>query len=286
MELHFAFRCGVSTATEIIKETCQVIWNELQRSIIPTPTRDDWLKIAEGFQKHAHFPNCIGAIDGKHIRIIKPTESGSLFFNYKKFFSITLLAVADSNYNFVYVDIGSYGRSSDSTVFSNSRLYHKMQNNELDIPNGKPLVSNGKTEPLVLIGDEGFALSYNLLRPYARRNLCEKKKVFNFRLSSARRSVECTFGILTNKWRVFHRPLNVSIDFAVDIVKACCILHNFVRQRDGYKYDHTLTCEGLYDVGVCHDRSSRSVNTTREEFANFFMSPEGQVPWQWERIIG
>lgn len=284
MELHFVFRCGVSTATKIVKETCQVIWNELQKSVIPKPTKDAWIKIAEGFQKHAYFPNCIGAIDGKHIRIIKPTDSGSQFFNYKKYFSITLLAVADSNYNFVYVDIGSYGRSSDSTVFSNTIFYHKMQNNELDIPNGKPLESNGKTEPFVLIGDEGFALSHHLLRPYARKNLSDKKKVFNFRLSSARRTVECAFGVLTNKWRLLHRPLNVSLDFSVDIVKACCILHNFVRQRDGYNYDHTLTCADLDDLTVCHDRSSRSVNTTREAFATFFMSPEGQVPWQWKRI--
>lgn len=284
MELHFAFRCGVSTATGIVKQTCQVIWNELQSTIIPTPNKDAWIKISDGFKKHSYFPNCIGAIDGKHIRIIKPAESGSLFFNYKKYFSITLLAVTDSEYNFVYVDIGSYGRSSDSTVFSNSRLFQKMQNNELDIPNGKPLANNGKTVPFVLIGDEGFALSNNLLRPYARKNLSEKKKVFNYRLSSTRRSVECSFGILANKWRVFHRPLNVSVDFAVDIVKACCILHNFVRQRDGYNYDDTLTCDGLYDLAVCNVRSNRSVNTTREEFSEFFMSAEGQVPWQWGRI--
>lgn len=53
-------------------------------------------------------------------------------------------------------------------------------------------------------------------------------EIFNYRLSRASRCIECAFGILTNKWRVLHQPLIVTINFA-DIIKACCILHNFVR---------------------------------------------------------
>ena len=56
------------------------------------------------------------------------------------------------------------------------------------------------------------------------------------------------FGILSNKWRIFQRPLNVSPDFAVDIVKACVVLHNFVREKDGYKFEDALTVTGLEDV--------------------------------------
>jgi hypothetical protein len=61
--------------------------------------------------------------------------------------------------------------------------------------------------------------------------------------------VECAFGILSNKWRYFFwRPLNVSPDFAVDIVKACVVLHIFVRERDGYKFESATTVTGLEDV--------------------------------------
>jgi hypothetical protein len=41
------------------------------------------------------------------------------------------------------------------------------------------------------------------------------------------------FGILSNTWRIFQRPLDVSHDFAVVIVKACVVLYNFVKERDG-----------------------------------------------------
>ena len=60
--------------------------------------------------------------------------------------------------------------------------------------------------------------------------------------------MECAFGILSNKWRIFQRPLNVSLDFAVDIVKACVVLHNFVRENDGYKFEDALTVTGLEDL--------------------------------------
>ena len=59
-------------------------------------------------------------------------------------------------------------------------------------------------------------------------------------LTRARRMVECAFGILCNKWRIFHRAIDVRPDFCDVIVKTCCILHNFVRQRDGCQFQDTL----------------------------------------------
>ena len=60
--------------------------------------------------------------------------------------------------------------------------------------------------------------------------------------------MECAFGILSNKWRIFQRPFNVSPDFEVVIVKASVVLHKFVRERDGYKLEDALTMTGLEDV--------------------------------------
>jgi hypothetical protein len=52
--------------------------------------------------------------------------------------------------------------------------------------------------------------------------------------------MECAFGILSNKWRIFQRPHNGSPDFAVDFVKAC-VLHSFVRERNGYSFEEALS---------------------------------------------
>ena len=49
-----------------------------------------------------------------------PAKSGSLFFNYKQSFSINLMALADANYRFIFVDIGQYGSNADGPVFQKS----------------------------------------------------------------------------------------------------------------------------------------------------------------------
>ncbi|XP_047510278.1 protein ANTAGONIST OF LIKE HETEROCHROMATIN PROTEIN 1-like [Pieris napi] len=253
-ELHYTFKIGVSTVAEIVREVCFAIWFCLKDICLPQPKKDAWKKIANDFFQRANFPNCLGAVDGKHIRCIAPNNSGSMCFNYKSFFSLVLLAVCDSNFKFVMVDIGAFGKFSDSSIFQNSVFYERMQKNQLDIPEPQPISQNSETcMPYVFVGDEAFALSTNMMRPYAKKDLDETKRTFNYRLSRARRYVECSFGIYANKWRIFHRPLNVHFDLAKDIIKATCVLHNFVRDRDGYCYDDSLSCpltENLTQEGL------------------------------------
>lgn len=286
-ELHYSFRIGVSTLSSIIREMCNAIWTNLRITYMPEPKQEDWLKIADTFLNVTNFPNCIGAIDGKHIRIVKPAHSGTLYYNYKHFFSTVLLAVCDANYCFTAVDIGDYGKNSDSSIFKNSTFYRKLFKKELNIPENTLLPqSNGSKFPFVIVGDEAFGLSQNVMRPYGGRHLSTKKKVFNYRLSRARRFIECTFGILSNKWRIFHRPLNVSEEFAYDIIKACVILHNFVRIRDGntLEFEDTLFYEGLLDEDRSPDNTSgKAATNIRDDFADYFMGA-GEVPWQYESI--
>ncbi|GFG30212.1 hypothetical protein Cfor_11134 [Coptotermes formosanus] len=95
-----------------------------------------------------------------------------------------LLAVADSNYRFIFVDFGSYGKCSDSSIFKNSALRKRIQENTLNISPGKPLDDTcGPFLLYVFVGDEVFGLSTNLLRPYGGKNLSKKKRIFNYRLS-------------------------------------------------------------------------------------------------------
>ena len=213
-----------------------MIWTNLKRKVMKLPTTEEWIKIADEFKTRANFPNCVGALDGKHVRVMKLEGSGSQFFSYKHFFSIVLLALVDANYCFTVVDVGCYGKSSDSNIFRQSVLYKKLINQTLNLPDSKPLLNFGNNTPVphVIVADEAFAMSHHVVRPYSRQNLDNKKRVFNYRLSRARRFVECAFGILANKWRVFHTSISLDPDFVKEIVLAACVLHNFVRVRDGF----------------------------------------------------
>lgn len=91
---------GKSTISRIVREVCCAIWDILLSECMPVITEDLIEQIAEDFDKKTNFPNCMGALDGKHIRICSPAHSGSLFYNYKGCNSIVLLALVDSKYRF------------------------------------------------------------------------------------------------------------------------------------------------------------------------------------------
>ncbi|KAG8238228.1 hypothetical protein J437_LFUL017257 [Ladona fulva] len=157
-----------------------------------------------------------------------------------------------------------------------------MMDNMLQIP-AETIIKGtvDTTTPFSFVGDEAFGLSENILTPYGGKILSEKKKIFNYRLSRARRYIECSFGILANKWRIRHRPLNVDIEFAIDIVKACClILCNFVRKRDGYQFEDAITMPDLQNFDRdSMSRGNQRALTIRDNLANYFVSKEEELTW-------
>ena len=105
---------GRSTVREIIAETCEVLWKTLSPVYVEQPNDIVSLKIlAIDFNDKWNLPNCIGAIDGKHINIEAPPTSASNYFNFKIFFSIVLLAVCDANNTFTNICVGDFGSQSD-----------------------------------------------------------------------------------------------------------------------------------------------------------------------------
>ena len=161
----YNFRMGVLTARQIILDVCTALWDALASIHMPVPSKVEWESIAEDFFVRWNFPNCIGAIDGKHIMIQCPVNSGSLFYNYKSYFSIILLAVTSADYRFVMVDIGAYGSSNDSGVLNNTALFKCLKKKKLGIPPSKLLPNDTKEicVPHVLLGDEAFPLRCDMM---------------------------------------------------------------------------------------------------------------------------
>ncbi|XP_075715546.1 uncharacterized protein LOC142750430 [Rhinoderma darwinii] len=279
--LHLQFRVGKSTISGIVRCTCQVIWQYLQPIVMPSPSREIWLQVAAGFQSVANFPNCIGAVDGKHVRVQQPPRSGSQYFNYKKYFSVVLMAVADASYKFVAIDVGAYGSTGDSRALLTSDLGKQILLDQVTLPPPQPLPGTTHPVPFVMVSDEAFPLLPNLLRPYPRRRLDARRRVFNERLSRARRFVECTFGIMVSKWRVFTCALQLDA-YTVDVViKAACVLHNYVRDQERGEVDvetQTAFRDAIINWGLGRP-SNRGVQV-RDAFTDYFMSPEGAVPRQ------
>ncbi|KAI8432611.1 hypothetical protein MSG28_013597 [Choristoneura fumiferana] len=175
---------------------------------------------------------CIGAVDGKHCVIQAPINSGSDFFNYKSTFSVVLMAIVDANYNFIFADIGCQGRISDGGVFRNTSFYQKLQNNELNLPNDQSLPGRQQNMPFVFVADDAFPLQRHIMKPYPGTHARgSEKRIYNYRLSRARRIVENAFGILSAVFRVLRKPMLLQPDKASLIVKTCVYLHNYLMKR-------------------------------------------------------
>lgn len=198
--LQFGFRVAHNTICKIIPETCEAIISEYLDEVMSCPkTPNEWNKIASEFGARWNFHNTIGAIDGKHIAIRCPINGGSYYLNYKGFHSIVLLGVADANYKFIYVDVGANGACSDGGIFKDCDLYTALDNDEAGLPEPQPYPNTDQPMPYNMIGDAAFAMKTWLIKPYPHRCMTNAQRIFNYRLSRARRVVENSFGILVHR---------------------------------------------------------------------------------------
>lgn len=68
---------------------------------------------------------------------------------------------------------------------------------KMHVPLADEIYEGSSEYPYVIVGDEAFPLNSYLMRPYSgREELSIEKKIFNYRLSRARRVIENTFGVL------------------------------------------------------------------------------------------
>lgn len=256
---------------------------------MPT-NEDEWKDIANEFENQWNFINCIGAIDGKHVHIKKPKTSGSYYFNYKKTFSIVLLAVVNANYEFICVEVGANGRASDAGVFAQSEYKRRYDEQSLRIPKPRQIKNASYELPYVLVGDDAFPLSSNLMKPYSRQKLEKEHLIFNYRLSRARRIVENAFGIISSRFRILLNTISLQPEKASVIVLCCCYLHNYLSKENARVY-----LRGAADPDKMSDQQMddlkplKGSNYTddakeiREHFREYF-NTIGAVPWQNDRI--
>ena len=103
--MQYEFRINKGTLSIIIPKVCNVISSVLSHVAACPSTTAEWLEMSHRFQYRWQLPNCLGAIDGKHIRILHPPGTGSDCFNYKGYFSLVVMAVVGPDAEFIFADV-------------------------------------------------------------------------------------------------------------------------------------------------------------------------------------
>ncbi|KAH7980253.1 hypothetical protein HPB49_014184 [Dermacentor silvarum] len=135
------------------------------------------------------------------------------------------------------VDIGDCGSRGDAGLFGECHIGQMLEDGQLGIPHDSEVPRAPVKLPYVFVGDEAFPLVKNLMRPYPGSGLDAERRVFNYRLSRARRTIENTFGILANRWRILRQDIRASARTIDMIVWATVLLHNYLRTLD--EEDHS-----------------------------------------------
>ncbi len=301
--MKFGWRVPHNTQSLIVREVCKAIIDEYRDEVMTCPTTPEgWRVIADQFLERWNFPHTCGALDGKHIACRCPPQSGSLYYNYKGFYSIVLMALVDADYKFIWADLGGMGSASDAQIYNNSELKEGTEGGTIGFPDPEPFPNCEKAVPYFLIGDDAFALRPTMMKPYSTRGMTNHERIFNYRLSRARRVVENAFGILANRFQVLlttmqHHPSTVKL-----IVFTCMVLHNLMRIRyPGLQNQHLDRAENvnrnfipgawregrnLPDLGAvaCPNTSSNEGKNQRNLIKDWANSPAGSVPWQDKMI--
>lgn len=213
------------------------------------------------------------------------------------------MGIADAQYKLIYADVGCNGRLSDGGVFRKCSFAKAMQQNRLNLPMPKALPNRETPVPYVLVADDAFAMKPNLLKPYSGRNLVGLHRLFNYRLSRARRIIENVFGIMSARFRVMRKPIHLDANKTRKVTLACCALHNFLMSRSSALYAPTgsfdyYDANGVFTPGQWRQATSESnlfpiekgtpyiaddAKKNREEFEQYFAN-EGEIPWQYKQI--
>ncbi|XP_070184609.1 putative nuclease HARBI1 [Littorina saxatilis] len=142
-----SYACRVSrhTIAKFLPLVCQAIVDEYKDEVIACPTTaEEWQAIADEFERKWNVPHAVGALDGKHVAIRKPPQSGSLYYNYKGFFSLVMLALVDADYNFIWVDVGAMGHMSDAQIYNASEVKECFEDGTINLPPPQPMTNDDR----------------------------------------------------------------------------------------------------------------------------------------------
>ena len=222
-----AFGLAKSTVSVIVQRVCFRISDVLGSKYITLPKNETELHdaVTNFYNKHG-FPQCFGAIDGTHIYIKQPSETPVDYLNRKNRYSLNVQALCDYKYCFTDVVIKWPGSVHDSRIFYNSNLNLLLRNGAIP-PLYKQLTPDSEPVPVCILGDPAYPLLPYLMKEFLAGGNTVQEQFFGYKLSSARMTIECSFGRLKGRFGALRREMDINVQDLLKVIHACYILHNF-----------------------------------------------------------
>ncbi|KAL4556205.1 hypothetical protein LXL04_038849 [Taraxacum kok-saghyz] len=175
------------------------------------------------------FKNCVGAIDGTHVRVKVPNKDAPRYRGRKGYPTINVLAACTFDLKFTYILTGWEGTASDSRILRSALT----REDKLVIPTGRYYLVDAGLPHSTTIMTPYRGVRYHL-KEYSSRAPENAKELFNIRHASLRNAIERAFGVLKRRFPIIRSTQEPFYDCKTqsDIFLACCILHNFLLEED------------------------------------------------------
>ena len=264
----------VANALRIGREATYLISCKLGPKFIKFPsTIEDVEQSVNLFYKYHGFPQCLGAIDGTHVNIKQPLENHTDYINRKGHYSLNIQVVCDYRYCFTDVVIKWPGSVHDARIFTNSDLNKKFRDGT--IPQcSKVIVKDEIPVPVCLLGDPAYPLFLYLMKEYPGGGTTPEQQFFGYRMSSARMTIECSFGRLKGRFGALKIPMDIQLSDLPMVIYSCFVLHNFC------EIEKEPISDSRYQQAIDYDRQTQPPmdanrerpirNTNGEELRNIF----------------
>ena len=261
LDVSWPYGISVPSVYNIFEEVLFALDAGLNNIKFPT-TEGECRKESDLFISKRKTPihGIIAALDGLAVAIEKPKSAEvsdpKKYRNRKNFLAVVVQAAVTADYKFVFVSATHAGGTHDSTAYQASALH--------------TLVNSGKLPRwAVIVADDAYQNTLNVVTPYSGRNLSNDRDGFNFFHSSCRITVEQVFGMWVSRFGIYWRYMKVRLEKITLIIGVTCKLHNFIidhSERDEFS-EIPLHCEndvqGTPDVYLQNDLHTGNVNRGR-----------------------
>ena len=156
----------------------------------------------------------VAALDGVHFAMRAPSNTDvpdplRYHVSRKDEYALLCTALCDADRRIMWYDISKSPTTHDSLAWAATPL-------------GQQVAKGALPAPFFINADSAFSLSPSMITPSGERDHDD----FDFHQSSNRMAIECTFGMLIQRWGILWRPLRMRFDRRAPLIGACIRLHS------------------------------------------------------------
>ena len=244
-KVSISFARGKATVSNIICRVTAVILEKLTKYVVLPKTKEEVEEHARNLYSRYGFCQCLGAVDGTHIKIKRSVDNPTDNVNRKGNFILNCQGTVGYKYCFIDVLIKWPGSVNDARMFGNSALNAMFKDGT--IPKCERIIVGGEPAvPVCIIEDPAYLLLPILMKEFSKGGKNCSKRFFGQPLSSARMIIECAFGRLKVQFGCWRREMNLKELPAV--IHLYFILHNFCEIRQEAVNQNDVLVARNYDV--------------------------------------